>query len=148
MKAVCHRCGGIKAGPFLPCPDCLHTPRDDDRALAWLFSSAHLSADELALAAHRIQAGEQPEPPPRLIEHAKANIASGRAGGGTPLSQRQVLALGVGSLVLTPLVGLSVWWGFRTVRPVAARQALRITVPIGAVMGALWLSVIALRLLG
>ena len=148
MKSVCHRCGGIKAGPFLPCPDCLHTPREDDRALAWLFSSAHLSEEEMALAARRIQAGEQPEPPPRLIAHAKTNIASGRAGGGTPLSHRQLLAVGVGSLVLTPLVGLSVWWGYRTVRPVAARQTLRITIPVGVVMAVFWLSVIVVRLLG
>ena len=147
MKAVCHRCGGIKAGPFLPCPDCLHTPRDGDRALAWLFSSAHLSADELELAAKRIQAGEQPEPSKRLLAHAAANMSSGRAGSGTPLSHREVLAIGLGSVVLTPLVGLSVWWGYRTVRPVAARQALKVTIPVGVALGVLWLSVIALRLL-
>ena len=47
----------------LPCPDCHHTPRADDRAIAWLFSNAHLSQEELAEAAKRIQAGEQPHTP-------------------------------------------------------------------------------------
>ena len=51
-------------------------------------------------------------------------------------------------VALTPLVGLSVWWGYRATRPAAARQALRISIPIAAVMAVLWLSVIALRLLG
>ena len=147
MNAVCHRCGGVKAGPFLPCPDCLHTPRAADRAFAWLFSSAHLSATDLSLAAKRIQAGEQPDPSQRLIDYATANMASGRAGRGTPLNRREVLAVGVGSLLLTPLVGLSVWWGYRTVRPEAARQALRVTIPVATIMGVVWLGVIALRLL-
>lgn len=148
MKAACHRCGGIKAGPFLPCAECHHTPRENDRALAWLFSSAHLNEEELALAADRIRDGEQPDPSPRLLAHAAANVATGRTGSGAPLSHRQLLFIGIGSLVFTPLVGLSVWWGYRTLRPVASRQALRVTIPIGAAMGALWLGVIALRLLG
>lgn len=147
MKAVCHRCGGIKAGPFLPCPDCLHTPRGDDRALSWLFSSAHLSAGELGLAAERIQAGDQPEPPKHLLAYAKANMTAGQTSSGTPLSHRELLAIGLGSIALTPLVGLSVWWGYRTVRPAAARQALTVTIPVGAALVVLWLSVIALRLL-
>ena len=148
MRAACHRCGGIKAGPFLPCPDCHHTPRADDRAIAWLFSSAHLSPEELAEAAKRIQAGEQPHPSRRLIAYAATHTADGRNGGGAPLNPRQLLAVGIGSVALTPLVGLSLWWGYRTTRPAAARQALRISVPIAAVMAVLWLSVIALRLLG
>ena len=148
MKAACHRCGGIKAGPFLPCAECHHTPREADRALAWLCSSAHLNEEELALAAERIRGGEQPDPSPRLLAHAAANMAVSRGGSGAPLSHRQLFAIGLGSLVLTPLVGLSIWWGYRTVRPVASRQALRVTIPIGAAMGALWLGVIALRLLG
>ena len=74
-------------------------------------------------------------------------MASGRAGRGTPLNRREVLAVGVGSLLLTPLVGLSVWWGYRTVRPEAARQALRVTIPVATIMGVVWLGVIALRLL-
>ena len=148
MRAACHRCGGIKAGPFLPCPDCHHTPRADDRAIAWLFSSAHLSPEELVEAAKRSQAGEQPPPSRRLIAYAATHAAAGRAGGGAPMTPRQLLAVGIGSVALTPLVGLSVWWGYRATRPAAARQALRISIPIAAVMAVLWLSVIALRLLG
>ena len=64
------------------------------------------------------------------------------------MTPRQLLAVGIGSVALTPLVGLSVWWGYRATRPAAARQALRISIPIAAVMAVLWLSVIALRLLG
>jgi hypothetical protein len=108
VKAACHRCGGIKAGPFLPCAECHHTPREADRALAWLCSSAHLNEEELALAAERIRGGEQPDPSPRLLAHAAANMAASRGGSGAPLSHRQLFAIGLGSLVLTPLVGLSI----------------------------------------
>ena len=147
MRAVCHRCGGIKAGPFLPCPDCLHTPRAEDRALAWLFSAAHLSTEELELAARRIQTGEQPEPSRQLLAHATANMSSSRGSGGPPLSRHQLVGIGLGSIALTPLMGLSIWWGYRTSRPLAAKQALRVTVPVSVVIGVFWFGVIALRLL-
>ena len=107
MRAACHRCGGIKAGPFLPCPDCHHTPRADDRAIAW-FSSAHLSPEELVEAAKRIKP-ESSRTLRRLIAYAATHAAAGRAGGGAPMTPDSS-GPGIGSVALTPLVGLSVWW--------------------------------------
>ena len=147
MRAACHRCGGLKAGPLLPCPDCHHTPREADRSVAWLFSLAHLSEAELQEAALRIQGGETPDPPAHLLHHATERIRLGRSGGGPPLSQRHMLLLGLGAVVLTPLLGLAVWWGYRMTRPLAARQALRVTIPAAALLGCIWVGVVAHRLL-
>ena len=148
MNAACHRCGGTKSGPLLPCPECRHTPRGGDRSLAWLFSSAHLSPDELVLAAQRIQAGEMPDPSTRLLQLARRQIDSRMSRDDTPLSTGALIALGSASLILTPLAGLAVWWGLRDHRPHAAGQTLRVTIPIAAALGALWVGIILSRLLG
>ena len=146
MNAVCHRCGGAKAGPLLPCPNCKITPKGADRAVAWLFSLSHLDEHELDLAGQRIREGEIPDPPASLRTLALQHI--GMDFDDTPLNQRDRIRLIAANVVLTPLVGLAVWWGLSGSRPTAAKQALHITVPIAAAFALVWLGLIATRLLG
>ena len=148
MNAVCHRCGGAKAGHLLPCPACRYTPRSGERPIAWLFSAAHLDEDDLALAAQRIIDGERPDPAPELLDTARQHVDARSTKEDTPLSNGTLLAIGAGSLLLTPLTGFAVWWGLRTQQPRAAAAALRITTPIAVALGVGWLGVVALRLLG
>jgi hypothetical protein len=132
VAAVCHRCGAEKRGPLVPCKSCVFTPLGEDRAVAWLFSSHHLDADELIEVARRVSLGERPEPSRALRDLARE--AMGAAPIGTdhrkPLTHSQVAWLVAGNLLLTPLVGLSVWFGLGADRPIAARQALRWTLPM------------------
>jgi hypothetical protein len=146
MNAVCHRCGGAKAGPLLPCPTCMVIPRGNARAVAWLFSRAHLDPDELKLAGQRIQDGEVPDPAPALCAFAENKLQPDASD--QPFNRNELIGIGVANLILTPLAGLAVWWGLQKQRPTAASQALRITVPIGLTLAVLWLSLIATRLLG
>ena len=146
MNAVCHRCGGEKAGPLVQCGQCGFAPTGDERATAWLFSSAHLSPDELRLASDRIRNGELPDPSTALKALAFPHIRP-RADART-LTRREQAAIAALNVVLTPLAGLAIWWGLSEERPAAARQALRISVPVAVAMGALWTSLIASRLVG
>jgi len=114
--------------------------------LAWLFSSFHLDAAELKLAAQRIRAGENPDPGSTLLAQASQEINHRGHMDLRPLSSKALIGVGIGSLLLTPLMGFAVWWGLRSDRPVAAGQAIRITTPIAAALGALWIGIIALRL--
>ena len=146
MNAVCHRCGGEKTEPLGRCGQCSFEPAGSERATAWLFSSAHLSIDELRLAGSRVRNGELPDPSaalkalafPHIQPHANAQ----------PLTHRDQAAIAALNMVLTPLAGLAIWWGLREERPTAARQALRASVPVAVVMGALWSALIASRLVG
>lgn len=140
MSAVCHRCGGDKHGPFVPCKACGFTPLREDRLVAWLFSLHHLDAAELTDAADRIRGGDRPDPSRTLREVARvgmgalplSNIAR------KPLPLRTLLLLSSANVLLTPLAGFAVWFGMREDRPVAAAQALRITIPVTAVLALLW----------
>jgi len=113
-----------------------------------LFSSAHLSPDELQQSSHRIRAGEAPDPSAQLLAQARHEVHQQRPVDPRPLSTKALLGIGIGSLLLTPLTGLAMWWGLRQNRPIAAAQALRITTPIAAAIGALWIGIIVLRLFG
>jgi hypothetical protein len=140
VPAICHRCGGAKKGPLVPCKACGYTPAGDDRAVAWLFSGHHLDEPELTEAARRVRAGEQPEPSRALRELARASMGAVPLDDDArrPLSTAQLLALVVTDVVLTPLAGYAVWFGLRENRPVAARQALLVTVPVTLVFTVLW----------
>ena len=148
MKAVCHQCGGTKAGHRLPCPACRHTPRGDGRPIAWLFSSAYLSPDELNEASARIIDGEVPDPASSLLHRARRQISALKARDDAPLSTATLVAIGAGSLLLTPLAGFAVWWGLRGHRPRAAAGAMRVTAPIAVALAACWLGMVGLRLFG
>jgi hypothetical protein len=150
MNAICHRCGSTKTSAFHSCSDCSHTPRDTDRVVAWLFSNSHLDEDELKLASGRIRAGELPEPSPALCAHARARM--GRAESAeypdTPLEGLEVFAVALANLLLTPLAGLALWWGLKPSRPSAARQIMRVTVPIATLLGLVWSALVFDRLFG
>ncbi len=45
----------------------------------------------------------------------------------------------VGSLLLTPLLGYGLAWGWRSVRPKAALQALILTLAISLLLAVLWI---------
>lgn len=136
IPAVCHRCGGRKLGPFVPCKACGHVPQGRGRSVAWLFSAHHLSAEELDEAARRIRGGDVPEPSRALLEHARTEM--GALGPSPlidrPLSRQTTLLLAACNILLTPLAGLAAWYGLRAHRPTAARQSLWVTLPAGALL--------------
>lgn len=137
MTAACHRCGAAKAGPFVPCKACGFVPTGDERPVAWLFSRGHLDADELVVAAARVRDGARPDP--SRAQRAAARRAMGApavAEGGAPLRPVEWAWVGGGSVLLTPLVGLAAFVGWRDARPRAARQAVGLAAG-GAVLGGL-----------
>lgn len=138
-RAICVRCGSIRANFETICPSCGHRPDDEGRLVAWLLSSENLSETELEDVRHRIAGGERIRPSARML--AKAKIALGRdfsSDQGLSTSQR-VLLLGT-SLLVTPLVGwvLFIWW-YRD-RPRAAIQALALSLPASVLFTILVLS--------
>lgn len=143
--SICHRCGGAKRGPFVPCKACGYTPVGAERQVAWLFSEHHLSPDELAEAARRLRAGDRPEPPRSLLETARIRMGAAplTLDARRPLATRQLLMLSLANVLLTPLAGLAVWWGLEPERPLAARQALRVTLPVMVGAGLLWMVMLA-----
>lgn len=142
--AICHRCAGPKKGPFVPCKSCGFVPTGEHRQVAWLFSRDHLDEDELDEAARRVREGALPEPPRELLEHARESMGAKPLDQEAlrPLSSSQLAGLALADVLLTPLVGYALWFGLREERPVAARQALRITVPVTVGLGLVWLSVV------
>lgn len=138
--AICHRCGGAKRGPFVPCKACGFTPVGPERHVAWLFSEHHLDPEELGEAARRLRAGDRPDPPRALLETARVRMGAAplTSDARRPLDTRQILLLSAVNVLLTPLAGLAVWWGLQPERPLAARQALRITLPVLVGGGILW----------
>jgi len=138
--AICQRCGGGKRGPFVPCKSCGFTPTGAERHVAWLFSEHHLDAEELAEAAQRIREGERPDPPRSLLEQARIEMGAAPLSdiARAPLHGEQIVLLTAANLLLTPLAGLALWWGLRADRPVAARQALRLTLPVGIGLAVVW----------
>lgn len=127
-RAVCQRCGGVKASYPAPCPACGHRPEGEGLLVAWLLSDEHLSGDALDGAGSRIRAGQPVRPSDRQLDRARrmlgqhlntdAGLGAGR--------RRWLLAV---SLLITPAVALTiaVWWW--TERPRAAREAAAIGVP-------------------
>ena len=144
VPAVCHRCGGSKKAPLVPCKSCGFTPTGSERPLAWLFSEHHLEPDELEEAADRIRAGERPDPSRALQAQARAGMGAAplTETRGVPLPPGSLLLLGIGNLLLTPLAGYAVWFGLREERPVAARQALAVTIPVSAALALAWVTLV------
>jgi len=140
--AICHNCGGEKAGPLVPCKACGFVPTGEDRPIAWLFSGHHLEAAELMEAAERIRAGERPDPPSALRQAARTAMGALPLldPSGKGLSRRDLVGVVVGSLLLTPLVGIAVWFGWREDRPKAAAQALWTSLAIGGLVALAWVT--------
>jgi len=147
MKAVCVRCGAWKPRAMAACGDCAYRPEGAERPTSYLLSSHHLSEAEMSRAAVRIRAGEEVTPPNQLLEIARLELTATE---GTVdeddseegLTREEKFLLFLGDLFLTPLIGAVAWWGWREERPLASRQALRITVPVALLMGALWATVV------
>lgn len=145
VRAVCHRCGGPKKGPLIPCKTCSFTPTGEERPIAWLFSAHHLTDAELDETTARILAGEQPDPSKALSDGAR--VAMGAApltdDARRPLRTGTLILIGLGNLLLTPLLGFAFWFGLIEERPRAARQALTITLPMSLALALVWLVVVA-----
>ena len=144
MTAVCHRCGAAKTSPLEDCPTCQFSPEGPERAVAWLFSAHHLSAGERLEAARRIRGGQRPEPSRQL--RAVANAALRGIPAAKLQSDRlrplQSMGLTVANVTLTPLIGISLWFGLRPNRPAAARQALVLTLPVALALLLLWIGLL------
>ncbi|MEC7239853.1 MAG: hypothetical protein VXW32_01305 [Myxococcota bacterium] len=128
IQALCLLCGSRKETVESTCAECGHAWREDEAELARLFSSAHLSQEELEKASVRIASGERPAQashPQSILQEA----------GVSPL---ELSALFFGCLLLTPLYGLVMSWGWRSIRPRAARQALGVAAAVGSVLAAFW----------
>jgi len=140
VKAVCHRCGGPKKGPFVPCKTCSFVPSGEDRPIAWLFGLDYLTEEEMAEAGRRIQAGESPDPSNALRELARAGMGAVPLSSAQlkPLTNWQLLWLSVSNLALTPLIGAAMWYGWRDDRPVAAGQVARVTIPAVVGLTIMW----------
>ncbi len=118
--------------------------------MAWLFSSEHLSPEEMQEASERIKNGELPEPTEKLLQMAQEAIRKNviRQTTDRPLHRGEVLGIAATCLFLTPLAGFAYWWGFRAERPRAAKQVLWVTWPLTGAFTLLWSSIIVFRLLG
>lgn len=138
------RCGAFKDRAMGSCPACGHRPEGDDRLVAWLLSRQHLDEVELARAAARVAQGEPLQPSAQMLAEARRALFPAAADGedgdvDAPLTVEQQVALGVGNLLLTPLLGWTTWALLRRSRPTAARQALVVTLPVAAALTAAWL---------
>lgn len=143
MSAVCGRCGAFKDLPMQPCPACGHRPRGEERVLAYLLSSHHLTDEELEDASIRIVSGEALDPPPELIERARSAISpTARELPEDPdeeLPLSRVVGLIAANVVFSPLVGFVAWWSWRHRHPAQARQALQATIPVAVIGAITWL---------
>ena len=128
IQALCLLCGSPKETVESTCEACGHVFREDEAELALLFSSAHLSQEELINASARIASGERPV--------SKSRPQSLLADPG--VSRWECAALLLGCLLLTPLYGLVMSWGWRKIRPRASKQALVVAVAVATVLGSFW----------
>ncbi len=131
---------------MVSCAACGHRPTGEERLHAYLLSSHHLSDKELEDAAERIIIGDPIDPPPELLERARAHLSPTPSTREVPRDPDEELALGklIGvvavNLVLTPLFGLALWLAWRAERPFAAKQVLVASLCTGALAGAAWLA--------
>ena len=122
MSAICHCCGTEKKRPLVTCSECGVLPTGNERAFAWLLSTEYLSELELKQAGLRIVEGEALRPSRSL-----QRMAMRRMGFVVPAEVFHLKALGLlvfANLVLTPLLGLALWWGYGLDQPIKARQSL------------------------
>ena len=131
-----------------PCTACEYVPEGDNRPLSYLLSHHHLSTEELTQAAKRIENGERAAPSALLLEVARVDLTAAarpeepETGEDTGLLLEERVYLVLGSILLTPLVGVAAWWGWRESRPEASRFALLMTLPLTAALSLLWTFVV------
>ena len=128
IRALCLLCGARKETVEATCGECGHAFREDESELAHLFSSAHLSQEELEAASARMASGERPL-------SLTLSVSMSRDPGA---SRRELWVLLLACLLLTPLYGLVVAWGWRNSRPRACRHALVVALSTGTALMSLW----------
>ncbi|MFT6144276.1 MAG: hypothetical protein ACJAZO_003844 [Myxococcota bacterium] len=127
-RAVCVRCGADRMVYDQVCPACGFLPDGDGLAVAWLLSDNHLGDKELDAAQVRVRAGDPIEPNTKMLKVAKRALRTTFATD-PGLTTRQRLGVLACSLLLTPLVGWTLWWTWRIRRPRAAWQAFALSAP-------------------
>jgi hypothetical protein len=140
-RAVCVRCGQIRSDFRQICPSCGHRAEGEGLLIAWLLSDAHLPAEQLASVAERVRAGESIRPSERMLDLARQRL--GRNFETDPgMNAKERLLLLATSLLITPLVGWTLWWWWRTERPRASSQALALSMPATVLftVGVVWLA--------
>lgn len=143
--AVCVACGEPKDLALARCAACGLVPAGEDRARSVLASTRMLDAAQLAEVQRRIRSGEPFRPAPARLEAARGVLAGAMAAEPRTLSRNEAVALVLGNLLLTPALGLAVWFGLRGRPGLAARQALWLTVPISGALGGAWLAALWMR---
>ncbi len=127
---VCLRCGHRKPDYAGVCPTCGHMPYQQGLLVAWLLSEEHLSTEELAQTGERIQEGVVPQPTKEMLDRARQALGV-HPEDDEGLSVPQRLGLMALALLITPAVGVVLWFSWRSVRPRAALQALWASLPTG-----------------
>ena len=131
--ALCVRCGAEKDLPLGRCGACNTVPVDVERELAIVCSTRILDIEALRAAQERIRRGEPVRPTEALRARARA-ILSGEVAASYAFTVRQVAALALANVVLTPLLGYAVWFRYRTRPGPAATQALVATIPVSVAL--------------
>jgi len=91
-------------------------------------SSENLSDDEIDRVSERIVAGEVIRPSARQLKQARVTLGA-HLSSDPGMTFRQRVALLLTSLLFTPLVGWTLWAGWRGRRPRAAMEALALSLP-------------------
>jgi hypothetical protein len=129
-RAVCIRCGADKLSYDRICPSCGQRPEGEGLLVAWLLSDAHLNAEQLDRAASRVRRGEAIRPSDKMLALARLKLGTHQPDLGLPPLQRRALL--ATSLLLTPLVGFTLWFWWRESRQRAATEALWLSLPASA----------------
>lgn len=136
-EAICTSCGAEKDLPLGRCGACRHLPVGEERELAVLASRRVLGDAELAEVAARLRRGERLQPSSEARARARA-ILFGVPADPVALSPAQRGGLLAANVVLTPALGLAVWFRLRRSPGPGARQALWVTVPVALVLAVAW----------
>ena len=119
--AICHVCGAGKDLALARCAACGTVPVGAEREDAVLCSEAILDAAALRSVQERLRRGERLQPSPALRARARV-VLSGVEIPPVVLSPRAQLALVLGNLLLTPLLGYAVWFRWRAYPGPGARR--------------------------
>lgn len=138
MRAVCVRCGVEKDHYTQVCASCGNRPDGDGLLVAWIASEENLDNAALQALSRRIGNGEALRPSKKMLQ--KARRALGREiSTDVGLSVAQRVALLGCSLLLTPLVGWTCFFWWRSDRPRAAWQALALSLPPSVLFTGIWI---------
>jgi hypothetical protein len=110
--AVCFKCGVIKFGAFVPCPDCAVAPRtEDDLALSVAMTDHYFDLPTLKEMGAGVRAGR----PPRLDPETRARIVEQLLGSGMLAEIHDLLGNGArpsASAEARPGSRSKPWWKF------------------------------------